>query len=957
MPGVRTKKNYKRWLSIMLILLCCASPLAPMLGVPSQPAVAQVQSLSSLNACSSGQTYEATMFALTDRNSLLNFNPGQPGMINRVRFITGLTQGENVVGIDFRPATGQLYGLTTANRIYIINPFTGAATPVGAAPLNPALNGQLFGLDFNPVPDLIRVTSDGDQNLRVNPNSAAVVTTAPQDMPLAFAAGDANAGQNPNVVGSAYTNDFAGAAVTTLYGIDSNLDTLVTQGSPNGAPISPNTGQLFTVGKLNVDTTNMVGFDIAPVTNAAYASLTPPGSRTSNLYSINLTTGAARLIGPIGGGRLIRGIAYAVRPENVYALTASGKLITFNPGAAGVINSSISVSGLGSGESLLGIDFRPATGQLFALSSASRIYTINTKTGAATPVGGGPLTTALTGQSFGFDFNPVPDLIRIVNDGDQNLRVNPNTAAVVATAPQDMPLAFANDTTNANIGQDLNAGQNPNIVGVAYTNSFLGASQTTLFGIDSNLNTLVRQGSINGGPVSPNTGNLFTVVGATGVGSLGAGIDPNAVLGFDISSESGAALASFNTDGGSATQLFRINLTTGAAALMGTIGGGEIVLDIAIEVRTPEVYGITPSNILVSFNAATPSVINSARVIRGLSRNERIVGLDFRPATGQLYALSSSNRIYIIVIDSSRALAVRVNRTPGFGLNGSNIGFDFNPVPDLIRVTSDADQNLRLNPNDGTVAGTDTNLAFAGGDANAGQNPSVVGSAYTNSQPSATATTLYGIDSGLNALVTQGTAAGVMPAVSPNMGQLFTIGSLGAGIVAGAPVGFDIMLRGGDPVSATPSNGNAAFMALTPQGSNRSQFYTVNLATGASRLVGPIGGLNEPVQGIAVGGFARSFGFGFDICIQDDRSGSTLQFDSCTGDFQVTKCGRGGFLFTGKGDTTRVGNLVTLRADRIFALVNVNPAAQARSGLAVVKVGRVFTINDKDTTNNTCNCR
>jgi hypothetical protein len=283
------------------------------------------------------------------------------------------------------------------------------------------------------------------------------------------------------------------------------------------------------------------------------------------------------------------------------------------------------------------------------------------------------------------------------------------------------------------------------------------------------------------------------------------------------------------------------------------------------------------------------------------------------------------------------------------------VGFDFNPVPDLIRVTSDADQNLRLNPNDGTVTGTDGNLAFAGGDANAAGNPSVVGSAYTNSQPSATMTTLYGIDSNLNALVTQGSAVGAAVAVSPNTGQLFTVGSLGPGIVAGAPVGFDIALRGGDPVSVTPSNGNAAFMSLTPQGSNRSMFYTVNLATGAARLIGPIGGLNEPVQGIAVGGFARSFGF--DICIQDDRSGSTLQFDSCSGNFQVTRCGPGGFIFTGKGDTTRVGNLVTLRADRIFALVNVNQAAQARSGLAVLKVGRVFTISDKDTTNNTCNCR
>jgi len=332
--------------------------------------------------------------------------------------------------------------------------------------------------------------------------------------------------------------------------------------------------------------------------------------------------------------------------------------------------------------------------------------------------------------------------------------------------------------------------------------------------------------------------------------------------------------------------------------------------------------------------------MNSGRAIRGLSRNERIVGIDYRPATGQLYALSSSNRLYVIVIDSSRAIAIRVNRNSATTLNGGSFGLDFNPVPDLIRLTSDGGQNLRLNPNDGTVAGTDTALAFAAGDPNAGQNPGLVGSAYTNSFQGSTNTTLFGINQNLSALVRQGSVGGTP--VSPNTGQLFTVGPLGVPVTG--PVGFDIV---------TPTN--AGIMSLTPQGGNRSNFYTVNLVTGAATLLGPIGGLSEPVVGIAVGGFSR--GTGFDICIQDDRSGSTLQFDSCTGDFQVTRCGSGGFIFTGKGDTTRVGNLVTLRADRLFALVNVSPTAQARSGLAVVKQGRVFTINDRDTTNNTCNCR
>src|SRR5262245_36877990 len=210
MPATRIRKNYKRWLSITLIIFCCASPLAPMLGVPSQPAIAQGQSPSSLNSCSAGQPYEATMFAVTDRNTLLNFNPGQPSMINSTRFITGLSQGESVVGIDFRPANGQLYALTTANRLYTINPSNGAATPVGTA-FAPALNGQSFGFDFNPVPDRIRIVSNAGQNFRLNPNNGAIANAAPPDMPLAFAPGDTNVAQTPNVVGSAYTNNFAGS--------------------------------------------------------------------------------------------------------------------------------------------------------------------------------------------------------------------------------------------------------------------------------------------------------------------------------------------------------------------------------------------------------------------------------------------------------------------------------------------------------------------------------------------------------------------------------------------------------------------------------------------------------------------------------------------------------------------------------------------------------------------------
>jgi uncharacterized protein (TIGR03437 family) len=84
------------------------------------------------------------------------------------------------------------------------------------------------------------------------------------------------------------------------------------QGSPGGAPVSPNSGQLFTIGSLGVDTNEMVGFDIADCTNNAYASLTVGG--VSQLHTVNLQTGATALVGNIGGGEVIRGIAVAPTP-------------------------------------------------------------------------------------------------------------------------------------------------------------------------------------------------------------------------------------------------------------------------------------------------------------------------------------------------------------------------------------------------------------------------------------------------------------------------------------------------------------------------------------------------------------------------------------------------------------------------------------------------------------------
>ena len=87
-----------------------------------------------------------------------------------------------------------------------------------------------------------------------------------------------------------------------------------------------------------------------------------------------------------------------VRAETLVALTSGNRLLFFDSATPGTIASTIGISGLQGGENVLGIDFRPANGQLYGLGSAGHIYTINTTTGAATLVS--TLSSGLSGSGW-----------------------------------------------------------------------------------------------------------------------------------------------------------------------------------------------------------------------------------------------------------------------------------------------------------------------------------------------------------------------------------------------------------------------------------------------------------------------------------------------------------------------------------------------------------------------------
>lgn len=216
-----------------------------------------------------------------------------------------------VLAIDTRPATGELYVLVASQGGPVGSMGIGTLTNFQDGMMVTEIGGGVtalksfsHGFDFNPVIDRVRTVGDLDNNIVFNPNTGAVDTVGTN---LFYAAGDPNAGVNPNVSALAYSNNFPGATSTTIYGIDTALNVLVTQAG--------NSGALTTVGALGVDATSLTGFDISGATGTAYATLTPANSSQSIFYTINLATGAATAVGPIGGGLVITAMTVGAIPE------------------------------------------------------------------------------------------------------------------------------------------------------------------------------------------------------------------------------------------------------------------------------------------------------------------------------------------------------------------------------------------------------------------------------------------------------------------------------------------------------------------------------------------------------------------------------------------------------------------------------------------------------------------
>ncbi|WP_019876820.1 DUF4394 domain-containing protein [Sporichthya polymorpha] len=251
-------------------------------------------------ACGADRSAGLEAVAIAASGTLLCLDVRNPGDARAIGKVTGLDSGSRLIGIDYRPENGKLYGVGTNGGLYTIHTGTAKATKVATMSITPS--GATFGVDFNPVVDRLRIVSDTGQNLRVDVATGA--TTADTDLTNPVPAPGTGTQGARGVTGAAYTNNDKLArtdTATTLFDIDTVLDRVALQSPANAGTLAP-------TGRLGIDVAAENGFDVysylskgVATRNVAFAALRT-GSRTA-LYRVDLLDGSVVSLGRFAAKR------------------------------------------------------------------------------------------------------------------------------------------------------------------------------------------------------------------------------------------------------------------------------------------------------------------------------------------------------------------------------------------------------------------------------------------------------------------------------------------------------------------------------------------------------------------------------------------------------------------------------------------------------------------------------
>lgn len=552
----------------------------------------------------------AMVYGVRNGNELVRFSPSTPGTVQSLGGFP--LAGDSIIGLDRRPSDNNLYAVSASGRVFQVtlsgasnSPFLQEIQPIflndAAAPPLPDATRRNF--DFNPAADALRIIGDDGTNLRVP--TAALTNPAPA--PAVNTLVDGRMGYAQGVTAAAYTNNnpSVGNVGTELFVIDTVNDVLYEQAANQGELSFVATLKDGDNGGAPFDLDAVNGYDIFQASNGDnehYVVASPAGMGAALLYSLVPSTGTLTQIAAVlSNGMEIANnagglVVFELDPESPTGQTRTAFILDTS-GAADVIRQhdfftdgvgnpagrrNFAINGLQPGERLVGIDARttpqttipqnvagtPGTfDTLYGVTTANRVVALPitdfAANGTMTVAEAATLSTSLQGGTFGVDFNPPADLLRIVSDTGQNLRVNLQLGREIEGQARNPGFAFVDRSTRVVLNAD---GDGPEIAATAYRAAPVNG--TFQFALDARDSSLARV-------VVPNDGALQRV------GSLGVNI---AALeqSFDIAGANDSlALASLRVNAANRSALYSINLTTGMASLIGSIGAaGSAPVDV-----------------------------------------------------------------------------------------------------------------------------------------------------------------------------------------------------------------------------------------------------------------------------------------------------------------------------------------------------------------------------------------
>ena len=330
--------------------------------------------------------------------------------------------------------------------------------------------------------------------------------------------------------------------------------------------------------------------------------------------------------------------------------TAGTSLLLFDTATPGTMTP-VPITGLGVGETIEGLDRRPSTGGLYGLgvmdtgpTDSLRLYRIDPTTGAATAVGVAPVTAPTDGTDYGVDFNPLVDRVRVVNDGNENLRLNPNNGAL------------AGDDPNLT---DASAPDSRPIEGIAFSSNVAppfgpggGVGSTTEFGIAPGTNELVTIGGFGGGFTAGPNGGLIG-------DEKPLGFDPSSTVNFDIADFAATGLVTSGPNFGT------VNLATGAFTFIGALAqavGGFTVLPantVTLDPRavtTSEAAGAVTITLTRSSPVPATVRVTTEQLNLGVSESDTATpGEDYQPLDTRVNVVDNQAQVTIPIVADGTA--------------------------------------------------------------------------------------------------------------------------------------------------------------------------------------------------------------------------------------------------------------------------------------------------------------